>query len=128
MESDKVIFILGSTGTGKSRLPIELARPLDVVTNKVTEEELTSVQHHLLEVVDDPDEDFTIHDFQRELKIAVETIIGRGHLPSLREVPIATSKFWSTTTKSTFVPSSTSVSFGRTWSCLGVERVRVSDG
>ncbi|XP_068661070.1 adenylate isopentenyltransferase 5, chloroplastic-like [Aristolochia californica] len=94
---EKVIFIMGATGTGKSKLAIELAtrfsgeiinsdkiqvyQGLDVVTNKVTAEEQSLVQHHLLGVVDDPDKDFTAEDFRREVRRSIESIAGRGKVP-----------------------------------------------
>ncbi|GLT91820.1 hypothetical protein SLE2022_096910 [Rubroshorea leprosula] len=76
---DKVIFVMGAAGTGKSRLAIDLAtrfpaevvnsdktqvfKGLDIVTNKVTEEECRGVPHHLLGFVD-PDAIFTSADFR----------------------------------------------------------------
>ncbi|CAL9748611.1 unnamed protein product [Musa acuminata subsp. burmannicoides] len=93
---DKVVFILGTTGSGKSKLAIALAKSfrgevvnsdkmqvydgLGVITNKVTEEESGGVPHHLLGVVH-PEADFTASDFRREATRAVESIIGRGGLP-----------------------------------------------
>ncbi|XP_068663026.1 adenylate isopentenyltransferase 5, chloroplastic-like [Aristolochia californica] len=94
---EKVIFILGSTGTGKSKLAIELAtrfsgeiinsdkiqvyQGLDVVTNKVSAEEQSLVRHHLLGVVDDPDADFTAEDFRSAVRRSIESIVGRGKVP-----------------------------------------------
>ncbi|KAH0723814.1 hypothetical protein KY289_006858 [Solanum tuberosum] len=61
----KVVFIMGATGTGKSRLPVDLAthfrgeiinsdkiqvyQGLDIVTNKITHAEKQGVRHYLLE-------------------------------------------------------------------------------
>ncbi|MQL73789.1 hypothetical protein Taro_006181 [Colocasia esculenta] len=91
-----VVFVMGATGTGKSKLAIDLAarypaevinsdkiqihRGLDVVTNKVTDEERAGVPHHLLGVAD-PDADFTATDFRRYATRAVESILERGRLP-----------------------------------------------
>jgi len=60
----KVVFVMGATGTGKSRLSIDLAihfqgeiinsdkmqvyKGLDIVTNKITHTEKQGVKHHLL--------------------------------------------------------------------------------
>lgn len=87
---------MGATGTGKSRLAIDLAthfaaeiinsdkiqvhRGLDILTNKVTEEECQGVPHHLLGVVD-PDSDFSADDFCSHALMALESILGRGRMP-----------------------------------------------
>ncbi|ESQ41912.1 hypothetical protein EUTSA_v10015859mg [Eutrema salsugineum] len=94
---DKVIFVMGATGTGKSRLAIDLAtrfpaeivnsdkiqvyKGLDIVTNKVTPEESLGVPHHLLGTVDNIYDDFTAEDFQREAIRAVESIVERDRVP-----------------------------------------------
>ncbi|XP_073047633.1 adenylate isopentenyltransferase 5, chloroplastic-like isoform X1 [Primulina eburnea] len=93
---DKVVIVMGATGTGKSRLSIDLAtrfdgeiinsdkmqvyRGLSVITNKVTDEECRGVPHHLLGIVD-PDEDFTAEDFVYHATIAADAITRRGRLP-----------------------------------------------
>ncbi|KAL5782503.1 hypothetical protein ACOSP7_007532 [Xanthoceras sorbifolium] len=93
---DKVVFVIGATGTGKSRLAIDLAtrfsaeivnsdkiqvfKGLDIVTNKVTEEECQGVPHHLLGIVE-PNSSFTATDFRNHASLAVEDIISRDHLP-----------------------------------------------
>ncbi|XP_030444799.2 adenylate isopentenyltransferase 5, chloroplastic-like [Syzygium oleosum] len=94
LSKPKVVFIMGATGTGKSKLSIDLAvhfqteiinsdkiqvyKGLNVVTNKVTELERQGVPHHLLGVVDDPDVDFSAHDFCRDALIAIKQITDRG--------------------------------------------------
>ena len=93
---DKVVFVVGPTGTGKSRLAIDIAtripaevvncdkmqvyRGLDVVTNKVTEEECRGVPHHLLGLVD-PRADFTSDDFRHHASNALKLIVARDRLP-----------------------------------------------
>lgn len=93
---DKVVILMGATGTGKSRLSIDLAsrfpaeiinsdkiqvyEGLDIVTNKVTEEECRGVPHHLLGVVNS-DADFTANDFRQHATLAVESIVRRDRLP-----------------------------------------------
>ncbi|XWS13560.1 hypothetical protein CRYUN_Cryun36dG0047500 [Craigia yunnanensis] len=87
---------MGATGTGKSRLAIDLAtrfpaeivnsdkmqvyKGLDIVTNKVTEEECRGVPHHLLGIVD-PNSNFTSMDFRYHASLAVESILSQGRLP-----------------------------------------------
>ncbi|KAL8515367.1 hypothetical protein ACS0TY_014177 [Phlomoides rotata] len=93
---DMVVVVMGSTGTGKSRLSIDLAtrfdaeiinsdkmqvyKGLNIVTNKVTDEECGGVPHHLLGFVD-PAADFWAHDFVHHASAAVEAITNRGRLP-----------------------------------------------
>ncbi|KAF8044949.1 hypothetical protein N665_5951s0001, partial [Sinapis alba] len=94
---DKVVFVMGATGTGKSRLAIDLAtrfpaeivnsdkiqvyKGLDIVTNKVTPEETLGVPHHLLGTVKNTYDDFTVEDFQREAIRAVKSIVERDRVP-----------------------------------------------
>ncbi|XP_042466812.1 adenylate isopentenyltransferase 5, chloroplastic-like isoform X1 [Zingiber officinale] len=93
---NKVVLVMGATGTGKSRLAIDLAiyfggeivnsdkmqvyDALDVVTNKVTPEEAAGVPHHLLGCLA-PDEDFTAAEFRRTATRAVASVARRGRLP-----------------------------------------------
>ncbi|XP_057964211.1 adenylate isopentenyltransferase 5, chloroplastic-like [Malania oleifera] len=93
---NKAVFIMGATGTGKSRLSIDLAtrfpaeiinsdkiqvyKGLDIVTNKVSEQERRGVPHHLLGDVD-PDSDFTAHDFCLRTLFAMDTITSSSRIP-----------------------------------------------
>jgi adenylate isopentenyltransferase (cytokinin synthase) len=93
---DKVVFVMGATGTGKSRLAIDLAtrypaeivnsdkmqvyKGLDIVTNKVTDEECRGVTHHLLSIID-PNANFTTNDFLRHATSTMESITSRDRLP-----------------------------------------------
>ncbi|KAJ3703860.1 hypothetical protein LUZ61_007565 [Rhynchospora tenuis] len=96
VNTNKVVVVMGATGTGKSKLAIDLARRfggevinsdkiqvydgLDVVTNKVTKEECMGVPHHLINGVH-PDADFTASDFRVRATQAVNSISDRGLLP-----------------------------------------------
>ncbi|KAG4942112.1 hypothetical protein JHK85_046758 [Glycine max] len=94
---EKVVVIMGATGTGKSKLAIDLATQfppaeivnsdkmqvyegLDITTNKVTEEERRGVLHHLLGTVN-PNTNFTAQDFCDHATLAVGSILGRDGLP-----------------------------------------------
>ncbi|KAJ4955691.1 hypothetical protein NE237_012474 [Protea cynaroides] len=87
---------MGATGTGKSKLSIDLAnrfpseiinsdkmqvyKGLDIVTNKVTVEEQQGIPHHLLGVINS-DADFSAEDFRCHASLAVESIVDRNLLP-----------------------------------------------
>nr|KYP59475.1 tRNA Delta(2)-isopentenylpyrophosphate transferase [Cajanus cajan] len=93
----KVIFIMGATGTGKTKLSINLAtkfpseiinsdkiqvyKGFDIITNKVSESERCAIPHHLLGIIDDPDYDFTVDDFCKSVLVALDLIIKNGSLP-----------------------------------------------
>ncbi|XP_057956791.1 adenylate isopentenyltransferase 5, chloroplastic-like [Malania oleifera] len=93
---EKVVIVIGATGTGKSRLSIDLAtrfsaevvnsdkmqayRGLDIATNKVTADECRGVPHHLLGFVD-PNADFSAAEFRRHASLAVDSIAARERLP-----------------------------------------------
>ncbi|ESW11141.1 hypothetical protein PHAVU_008G005300 [Phaseolus vulgaris] len=93
----KVLFILGATGTGKTKLSINLAmqfpseiinsdkiqvyKGLDIITNKASESERCGIPHHLFGIIDDPDSDFTSDDFCNHVLVALDIIFQNGHLP-----------------------------------------------
>jgi len=93
----KVLFIMGATGTGKTKLSINLAKQfpseiinsdkiqvykgLDIVTNKVSESARCGIPHHLLGTIEDPDYDFTIDDFCKQVLEALDIITENGRLP-----------------------------------------------
>jgi adenylate isopentenyltransferase (cytokinin synthase) len=93
----KAVLVMGATGTGKSRLAIDLAlrfggevinsdkmqvySGLDVATNKVSPAECAGVPHHLLGVVSCPDEDFSAAYFRREAARAAAGAAARGRVP-----------------------------------------------
>lgn len=97
----KVVFVLGATATGKSKLAIAVAARfggevinsdkiqayagLPVITNKVTDEECAGVPHHLLGCVRCPDDDFTAEDFCREAGAAIGRVVSSGALPVVAE-------------------------------------------
>ena len=96
-EKKKVLFILGATGTGKTKLSINLGtrfpseiinsdkiqvyKGLDIVTNKVKESERCSIPHHLLGIIDDPEYDFIVDEFCKHVLEALDLIIENERLP-----------------------------------------------
>ncbi|MQL76831.1 hypothetical protein Taro_009240 [Colocasia esculenta] len=95
-KTTKVVVVMGATGSGKSRLAIDLAayfplevvnadsmqvyRGLDVLTNKVPLDDRRGVPHHLLGSVD-ASVDFTSRDFRDHAIPIIEDISSRGCLP-----------------------------------------------
>ena len=96
IKKQKVIFIMGATATGKSRLSVDIAakhsgeiincdkmqvyRGLNIVTNKITEAEMKGVPHHLLGNID-PESDFTAQDFCYYALAVIKRIVRLGKLP-----------------------------------------------
>ncbi|KAK7390869.1 hypothetical protein VNO78_19026 [Psophocarpus tetragonolobus] len=95
---DKVVVIMGATGSGKSRLSIDLAtlfpfseiinsdkmqvyRGLDITTNKIPHAQRRGVPHHLLGDVDPEHGEFTPADFRHRAGDLIEDISSRRNLP-----------------------------------------------
>ncbi|XP_043518958.1 tRNA dimethylallyltransferase-like isoform X1 [Frieseomelitta varia] len=92
-----VLAILGSTGCGKSRLGIELARRflgeiisadsmqvyqgLDIITAKVTEEERKMAPHHMLDIVDPLNPSYTVVQFRNTAAPIINDLLARRKLP-----------------------------------------------
>ncbi|KAF6826466.1 hypothetical protein CPLU01_09662 [Colletotrichum plurivorum] len=95
--ADPLVVILGSTGTGKSELAVELAtrfngeiinadamqmyKGLPIITNKITHDERRGVPHHLLDHVGLDQPTWIIEDFKREANRVIREIRSRGNLP-----------------------------------------------
>lgn len=93
-----MVAIVGPTGMGKSHLALQLARDfnaeivsadsrqvyryLDIGTAKVSQEELSLVPHHLVNIIN-PDEDFSLAQYQQLAYEVIEGIYQRGRLPLL---------------------------------------------
>lgn len=92
----KVLVIVGSTAVGKTKLSIEMAKKwngeiisgdsmqiyqhLDIGTAKVTPEEMEGVIHHLIDCRHFS-ENYSVSDFQKEVRRLIEEISSRGRLP-----------------------------------------------
>ena len=90
---EKLVIIAGTNASGKSGLGIEIAlrtgaeivsadsrqvfRGLDLGSGKVTEEEMKGVPHHLLDVAE-PNEFFSLKEYQELAYQAIDDIIARG--------------------------------------------------
>lgn len=94
----KVIVIAGPTASGKSSLAIALAKKINgeivscdsmqiykdmtIGTAKVTKEEQDGIPHYLIDFVS-PDKRYTVSDFCKDAKIAIEKILSKGKVPIL---------------------------------------------
>ena len=94
----KVVAVVGTNASGKSALGVELAkrygaeiisadsrqvfRGLDLGSGKITQEEMQGVPHHLIDVRE-PNEFFSMADFQRMSYTAIDGILARGRLPMI---------------------------------------------
>src|SRR5512135_3530039 len=93
-----LIAIIGPTGVGKTAIAIELAervngeivsadsrqiyRGMDIGTGKPTRDQLARVKHHLIDVVD-PDQAYTLAEYQRAALHSIEDIFSRDKQPLL---------------------------------------------
>lgn len=92
----KVLVIIGPTAVGKTAVSIELAKKfngeiingdsvqvykeLNVGSAKITPEEMEGIPHHLLSFKE-PNEDFSVAEFQEVVRHKIDEITKRGKLP-----------------------------------------------
>ena len=93
---DKIILIAGPTGVGKTAASVSVAkkvggeiisadsmqiyRKMDIGTAKIMPDEMKGIPHHLIDIVE-PDEDFSVKDFDDLSKAAIKEISGRSKTP-----------------------------------------------
>src|SRR5271168_3506711 len=98
VEKVRVGFVVGPTGTGKSRLAMEIAagfagaieivnadsrqfyRGMDIGTAKPSLEDRRLAAHHLIDVRD-PDDPLDVAEFAQLARAAIEDIVARGRIP-----------------------------------------------
>ncbi|MES2953124.1 MAG: tRNA (adenosine(37)-N6)-dimethylallyltransferase MiaA [Patescibacteria group bacterium] len=96
MSTHQVIVIVGPTASGKSALAVSLARALDgeivsadsrqvyrnldIGTGKIRPEEMQGIPHHLIDIAE-PASQYTVNDYTRDARVAIEGIQKRGKLP-----------------------------------------------
>ena len=93
-----LIVIGGATATGKSKLAIELAkeingeiisadsmqvyRHMNIGTAKPTDEEMSEVKHHMIDIVN-PDEEFSVAAYKKMCKTCIQFVAKKGKMPIL---------------------------------------------
>ena len=96
MSKPKIIVICGPTASGKTSLSIELAKKIsgeiisadsmqiykdmNIGTAKPTIEEMQGIKHYLLDFVS-PDERYSVADYKKDAKKAIEEILKKGKTP-----------------------------------------------
>lgn len=96
MDKPNIYVICGPTATGKSDYAVNLAlrkngeiisadsrqiyRGMDLGTGKITVDEMRGIPHHLLDIKN-PNEDFSVEEFQKLAFEKIEEIISRGKTP-----------------------------------------------
>lgn len=95
---EKVVVVMGPTGSGKSRLSIDLAthfpnseiinsdkiqlyQGLDILTNKITPQDQRGIPHHLLGITTTPFLDIPLSKFCHMASLAAASIVRRHRLP-----------------------------------------------
>lgn len=91
-----VIVVIGATGTGKSKLALDIAQKyggeiisvdsmqiyqgLDIITNKVTAEERLLARHHMIDCAS-PLTRWTVLDFRRRALPIIDKLLAKGRVP-----------------------------------------------
>ncbi|CAL4949633.1 unnamed protein product [Urochloa decumbens] len=99
MLSIKPVVIMGATGTGKTKLSIDVCKKiggevvnadkmqiyagLDITTNKICLNDQRGIPHHLIGAISEINDDFSVPFFQSVATTTVESIVRRGNVPVL---------------------------------------------
>lgn len=98
MEKENLVVLIGPTAVGKTKLSIELAkkfngeiisgdsmqiyRGMDIGTAKIKYEEMEGIPHHLIDIKD-PEEPFSVAEFQTIVREKISEVTRRGKLPMI---------------------------------------------
>ena len=96
MNNNKILVICGPTASGKTALSVECAKllnseiisadsllvykKLNIGTAKPTIEEMGNVKHHLIDVIN-PDENFSVSDYENQAVPTINNLISNGKVP-----------------------------------------------
>jgi len=91
-----IILIVGPTGVGKTDISVKIARAfhseiinadsrqiyryMDIGTAKPTSEHLSSVRHHLIDIVE-PDEYFSAGEYRKRSEEIIQKLLNKGMMP-----------------------------------------------
>lgn len=92
----RVIVVIGPTSVGKTKMGVELAKALNgevisgdsmqvyrgmnIGTAKVTSQEMEDIPHHCIDILE-PDEEYSVKDFQDAVRYHIDEMVSRGKLP-----------------------------------------------
>lgn len=95
---EKLAVIVGPTAVGKTKISVDVAKKLrgeiisgdsmqiyrgmDIGTAKIKKEEMQGIPHHLIDIKD-PEESFSVAEFQRIVREKISEISRRGRLPMI---------------------------------------------
>lgn len=98
MNKEKLVVLLGPTSVGKTKMSIDLAtrfngeiisgdsmqiyRGMDIGTAKIQKDEMMGVPHHLIDIKN-PDETFSVAEFQNLVREKTTEIRNRNRLPMI---------------------------------------------
>lgn len=96
MKENRIIFICGPTGVGKSELAIKLAlklnteiiscdsmqifKEMNIGTAKISSDENKLVTHHMIDIIN-PDQSFSVYEYQQEAKNIINAMHQKGKIP-----------------------------------------------
>ncbi len=96
INKQKLLILSGATAVGKSSLAIQIAkqingeiisadsmqvyRHLNIGTGKVTQEEMSGVEHYLIDIVN-PDFNYSVANFVSDAEAAINLISAKGKIP-----------------------------------------------
>ncbi|GLB59255.1 tRNA (adenosine(37)-N6)-dimethylallyltransferase MiaA [Cytobacillus sp. NCCP-133] len=97
-EKEKVVVLIGPTAVGKTKLSILLAKKynaeiisgdsmqiykcMDIGTAKIKKEEMENIPHHLIDIRN-PEDPFSVAEFQEMVRSKVSEITSKGKLPMI---------------------------------------------
>lgn len=93
-----LMVILGPTAVGKTKLSLDIAqkvngeiisadsmqiyKKMNIGTAKATDSEREKIRHHLIDIIE-PDQEFSVADYQERVDKLIPEIINRGSVPIL---------------------------------------------
>jgi tRNA dimethylallyltransferase len=98
IENKPLVVIMGPTASGKTSLAVDVCkeingevvtadsmqvyRKMNIGTAKPTLEEMQSIEHHMIDLVN-PDENYSLGEYVKEAKKVIESIYKKGKIPVL---------------------------------------------